>query len=67
MNSKLNIILWLIYNAPDSRNMWEGSDLRWLGDAENDLRELQVKRWRQQADNNEWAFVLKEAKVVREH
>jgi hypothetical protein len=67
MNSKPNI-LGLIYNAPEGRkNMWEGADLRLLEDAKNDLRELQVERWREQGDNKEWTSVLKEAEVCREH
>jgi hypothetical protein len=41
--------------------------LRWLEDAENDLRELKMKMWRRKTYNtNECACVVKEAKVLRE-
>jgi hypothetical protein len=40
--------------------------LRWLGDAENDLRELKVNKWRQKANNKEeWTSVIKETEVHR--
>jgi hypothetical protein len=40
--------------------------LRSLEDAENDLRDLKVKRWRQESNTTEtWTCVVKEAKVVR--
>jgi hypothetical protein len=32
----------------------------------NDIRELKVKRWRQNANNiGEWAPVIKDSKIVR--
>ena len=38
---------------------------RWL-DGVEDLRQLKVKRWRQKALNREeWAVVIKEAKILR--
>jgi hypothetical protein len=38
----------------------------WLDDAENDLRKLKMKRWRQKANNIEkLPSLLKEAKVLR--
>jgi hypothetical protein len=38
--------------------------IRWLNDVEEDLRMLGVKRWRRKAlEGEEWAFVIKEAKV----
>jgi hypothetical protein len=37
--------------------------MRWLEDAENDLRELKVNTWRRKA-NNKWASAAKEAKFV---
>jgi hypothetical protein len=38
--------------------------LRWINDVEEDLRILGVKRWRRKAlDRQEWAFIIKEAKV----
>jgi cobyric acid synthase len=38
--------------------------LRWINDVEEDLRMFGVKRWRKKAlDREEWAFVIKEAKV----
>jgi hypothetical protein len=40
--------------------------LRWVKDAENDLRELKMKRWSQQAnERDEWTSVLKDVKVLR--
>jgi hypothetical protein len=37
---------------------------RWLNDVEDDLRMIGVKRWRRKAlEREEWAFVIKEAKV----
>jgi hypothetical protein len=39
--------------------------LRWLNDVEDDLRMLGVKRWRRRKalEREEWALVIKEAKV----
>jgi hypothetical protein len=38
--------------------------LGWINDVEKDLRMLGVKRWRRKAlEKEEWAFVVKEAKV----
>jgi len=40
--------------------------LRWLEDTEKDLREMKVKRWRQNAvGRKEWASVITETKAVR--
>jgi len=40
--------------------------LRWLEYVEEDLRETNVKRWRQKAvGRKEWASVITEAKDVR--
>jgi hypothetical protein len=40
------------------------SRLRWIIDVEEDLRMLGVKKWRRKAlEREEWAFVIKEAKV----
>ena len=40
--------------------------LRWLEDVGKDLREMKAKKWREKAfDREEWAFVVKEAKVLR--
>jgi hypothetical protein len=42
--------------------------MRGLGIAENDSPELQEKRWRHKTNNREeWAFVVKEAKVCRSY
>jgi hypothetical protein len=39
--------------------------LRWLEDAEMDLREMKVKRWRHKTvDREEWASAIKEAKAL---
>jgi cobyric acid synthase len=38
--------------------------IRWINDVEEELRMLGVKRWRRKAlEREEWAFVIKEAKV----
>jgi hypothetical protein len=40
--------------------------MRWLKDAENDLRKVKMKRWRQKANNRKQrASFIKKAKVVR--
>jgi hypothetical protein len=40
--------------------------MRWVEDVENDLRELKVKRWRQNPNNREeWTLVVKESEVRR--
>jgi hypothetical protein len=40
----------------------------WLEDAENDLGELEMKRWKQKEINRkESASVIKEAKVLPQH
>jgi hypothetical protein len=40
--------------------------LRWLEGAEDDLRELDLNRWREQANNREeWTPVVKDAEVLR--
>jgi hypothetical protein len=38
--------------------------LRWINDVGDDVRRLRVKRWRMKAlDREEWASIIKEAKV----
>ena len=38
--------------------------LKWIDDVEDDLRKLGVKRWRAKAlDRDEWASIIREAKV----
>ena len=38
--------------------------LRWIDDVEEDIRKLGVKRWRRKAlAREEWASIIKEAKV----
>jgi hypothetical protein len=39
--------------------------LKWLQDAENDLRELKVKRLKQEKNKEEWDSAAKEAKILR--
>jgi hypothetical protein len=40
--------------------------MRWLKDVGKDLREMKFKRWQEKAvDREEWASVVKRAKVVR--
>ena len=42
------------------------SRLRWLEDVEKDVREMNVKKWRQKAVGRErWAYVMKEVKALR--
>ena len=37
--------------------------LRWINDVEDDLRKLDVKRWRMKAlDREEWASIIRETK-----
>ncbi|KAJ4433533.1 hypothetical protein ANN_15842 [Periplaneta americana] len=39
---------------------------RWLDAVENDLREMEVKRWKKTAEDREaWANIMKEAKVLQ--
>jgi hypothetical protein len=39
---------------------------RWLDDVENDLRVMNIKRWKKKAQNGDkWASVIKEAKVLK--
>jgi hypothetical protein len=41
--------------------------LRWKEDAEKDLRETKVKRWRQKAvDREEWTSVIDEGRIAKE-
>jgi hypothetical protein len=40
--------------------------LRWQEDVEKDLREMKVKRWRQNiVDKKEWGSILKDAKALK--
>jgi hypothetical protein len=51
----------------ESRKEVERIIHRWIEDAGNDLWQLKVKRWSQKANNREeWAFDIKEAKVLIE-
>jgi len=51
---------------PEGRRRIGRHGLRWLEDGENDLREMKVKRWRQQAvGREEWASVIEKAKTLR--
>jgi hypothetical protein len=50
---------------PEGRRRMGRRRLRWLEDAEKDLRENKVKRWRQEAvDRVEWASIIREAKAL---
>lgn len=56
----------ILEEKPEGRRKVGRQRLRWLDGVEEDLRLLRVKRWRQKAMNREeWAVVLKEAKVLR--
>jgi hypothetical protein len=35
-----------------------------LETAEEDLREMEIKRWQRKAVDREWAFVIKKAKAL---
>ena len=40
--------------------------LRWVEDAERDVREINIKIWRHKAmDREEWTSVIKETKALR--
>jgi hypothetical protein len=53
-------------SKPEGRRKVGRPKLRWLDDMENDLRVMKVKSWRKRAQNREeWASVIKEAKVLR--
>ena len=53
-------------SKPEGRRRKGRPRLRWLNDVGKDLREMKVKGWRHKAvDREEWASVIKEAKVVR--
>jgi hypothetical protein len=53
-------------SKPEGRRKVDRPRLRWLDDVENYLRVMKIKRWRKKAQNREeWAFVIKEAKVLK--
>ncbi|KAJ9588133.1 hypothetical protein L9F63_018491 [Diploptera punctata] len=56
----------ILEGKPEGRRKGGRQKLRWLDKVEEDLRQLKMKRWRQKASNREeWAVVMKEAKVLR--
>jgi hypothetical protein len=51
-----------VENTKEGRRKVGEHRLRWLEDAENDLHELKVNRWRQKVNyGKEWASVTKQA------
>ena len=53
-------------SKPDGSRRRGRPRMRWLEDAEKDLREIKAKRWRQKAvDREERAFVIKEGQAHR--
>jgi hypothetical protein len=53
-------------SKPQGRIKVRRPRLRWLGELENDLREMLVKRWRQRANiKEEYTSVINEAKVLK--
>jgi plasmid maintenance system killer protein len=56
----------ILESKPEGRRKVGRPRLRWLDDAENDLRVMKVKRWRKKAQNREeWVSVIKEAKILK--
>jgi hypothetical protein len=55
-----------IFESKSEGSRRERLILKGLEDAEKDIREMKVKRWRPKTvDREEWASVIKEAKVLR--
>jgi hypothetical protein len=58
----------LFESEPYSTKKVGRAQLRWQKDAENYLRVLEAKRWRQNDNNREeWRSVVKEAKFLDDH
>jgi hypothetical protein len=57
----------ILRNKIDDRRKVGKPKLKWLKDTENDLRELEVKRWRKRGNNGEaWASVVKDTKDFKD-
>jgi hypothetical protein len=53
-------------SKPEGRRKVGRPRLRWLDDVKNDVRVMKIKKWRKKAQNREeWASVIKEAKVLK--
>ena len=53
-------------SKPEGRKRMVRPRLRWLEDAEKNLWDKKVKRWRQKAvDREEWSSAMKESKACR--
>ena len=53
-------------SKPEGRKRMERPGLIWLEDAEKNLWDTKVKRWRQkEVDRDEWASGIKESKARR--
>jgi hypothetical protein len=54
-------------SKPEGRRKVGRPRLRWLDEVENVLRVMKVKKWKKNAQNREeWASVIKEAKVLKD-
>jgi hypothetical protein len=51
-------------SIPEGRRDIGRQKLRWLDDAEDDIKALGIRRWKIKAqDRNEWTAIKREAKV----
>jgi hypothetical protein len=56
----------LIHSNPEGRRRTGRQRQRWVEDVEEDLRKTGMRGWRRKAkEKNEWADVIKEAKVLQ--
>jgi len=56
----------LIHSNPEGRRRTGRPRKWWVEDVEEDLRKMGVRGWRRKAkEKNEWADVIKEAKVLQ--
>jgi hypothetical protein len=52
-------------SKPQGRRKVRRPRLKWVGDVENDLREMLVKRWRKRANiKEEYTSIINEANVL---
>ena len=66
MHGHKSIKLKRIFESEPEEIRRRRTGLRWLEDVEKDPWEMEVKRWREKADDSEeWASVIKGAKALR--